>query len=198
MEGLDLDYVVQNFLPPWSDARRLSELYLEQAPWFYGAVTQKQIEEEMLPTWYPEASRLNLTGGSVPKPLASGSGPGIDPGSGAGGAHELALLFIVFAFGALTDISLPPLPDNPEAQRYYQLTCTALALEPVLDRPPLISTVQTLSLMGIYQGLLGDKNLEGTWTIFGMATKLAQSVSTTTVVIFLFCQLLTGSDFHRP
>lgn len=161
-------------MPPWEDAWRLSELYLEQAPWFYGAVTKRQVLEEMLPTWYPDAARLN----PAVKPTGSGSGPGIDPENGQGGAHELALLFIVFAFGALTDISLPPLPENPDAERYYQLTCTALALEPVLDRPPLVSTVQTLSLMAIYQGLLGEHNLESTWTIFGMATKLAQSVST--------------------
>jgi hypothetical protein len=184
MEGLDLDYVVQNFLPPWENAWHLSELYLEQAPWFYGAVTKRQVVEEMLPTWYPEAARLNPPGATIPKPSTSGSGPGIEPENGPGGAHELALLFIVFAFGALTDISLPPLPDNPEAERYYGLTCTALALEPVMDRPPLVSTVQTLSLMAIYQGLLGEHNLESTWTIFGMATKLAQSVSTAGVVVF--------------
>jgi hypothetical protein len=174
---LDIDFVVQNFLPPWEDAWHLSELYLEQAPWFYGPVTKKQVHEEMLPTWYSEAAGLNPAGTSVYKPSAPGVGPGIDPESSPRSAHELALLFIVFAFGALTDISLPPLPDNPEAERYYQLTCTALALEPVLDRPPLVSTVQTLSLMAIYQGLLGENNLENTWTIFGMATKLAQSVS---------------------
>lgn len=183
-EGLDLDYIVQNFLPPWEDAWRLSELYLEQAPWFYGPVAKKQVLEEMLPMWYPEAARLKPLDGSVPKPSASTSGPGIDP-NGPGGAHELALLFIVFSFGALIDVSLPPLPDNPEAERYYQLTCTALALEPVLDRPPLVSTVQTLSLMAIYQGLLGEHNLESTWTIFGMATKLSQSVSIAKLLLFL-------------
>jgi hypothetical protein len=66
-------------------------------------------------------------------------------------AHTNSHFFlIVFAYGALIDISLPPLPDNPEAEQYYQLTCMALALEPVLDQPPLVSTVQTLSLMAIY------------------------------------------------
>jgi hypothetical protein len=135
----------------------------------------------MLPTWYPEAARPYPSGVPVPIPSGPGSGPGIE--NGPGSAHELALLFIVFAFGAMIDISLPPLPDNPDAERYYQLTCMALALEPVLDRPPLVSTVQTLSLMAIYQGLLGEHNLENTWTIFGMATKLAQSVSLTHVIL---------------
>lgn len=174
-QHIDLNYVVQNFLPSWEDTWHLIQLYLEQAPWFYIPVTRRQVMEEMLPTWYPaEATRLNHSGFSIPQPSMSGSGPGIE--NGPGSAHELALLFICLAFGALTDISLPPLPDNPEAERYYQLTCTALALEPVLDRPPLVSTVQTLSLMAIYQGLLGEHNLESTWTIFGMATKLAQSL----------------------
>ena len=137
--------------------------------------------------WYPEAARLLPSSGSVPKPSTSSSDPGIDPKNGPRGAHELALLFIVFAYGALIDISLPPLPDNPEAERYYQLTCMALALEPVLDRPPLVSTVQTLSLMAIYQGLLGEHNLESTWTIFGMATKLAQSVSYNDLCYYSIC-----------
>ena len=64
---------------------------------------------------------------------------------------SLALLFVVFCFGALTDPNLPPAPLNKEATTYYELTRAALNLEPVLDRAPSVATVQTLSLMGIYQ-----------------------------------------------
>ena len=50
-------------------------------------------------------------------------------------------------------------------------------LEPVLDRPPSVATVQTLSLMGIYQGLVADENsIENTWSLMGLSCKLAQSV----------------------
>ncbi|TFK67651.1 hypothetical protein BDN72DRAFT_90025 [Pluteus cervinus] len=160
--GIDMDYMVQGFLPSWSEAWRLCELYLEQAPWFFGAVARRQLHEEVLPIWYDEA----------PRP----SGPS-SVNSSKKGAHELALLFAIFCFGALTDVALPPAPGNVEAERYYQLTKAALGIEPVLERPPSVSTVQALSLMAIYEGLAGGENsIEGTWALMGLATKLAQSV----------------------
>ena len=58
---------------------------------------------------------------------------------------------MVFCFGALTDPILPPAPYNVEAEQYFQLTRAAMNVEPVIDRPPSVVTVQTLSLMGIYQ-----------------------------------------------
>jgi hypothetical protein len=174
--GVDIDTLAESFLPPWRDAWRLCDLYLEQAPWFFGAVTKRQLHEELLPMWYPEAQQHSgaPSASSTPK-----SSP--DPNSssvGKGGAHDLALMFVIFCFGALTDMALPPPPDNADAEQYYQLTRAALTLEPVLDRPPSMSTVQTLSLMAIYQGLCsGENSIESTWSLFGMATRLSQSVS---------------------
>ena len=72
-------------------------------------------------------------------------------GKKAYSAHDLALIFVVFCFGALTDPILPPAPYNVEAEQYFQLTRAAMNVEPVLDRPPSVVTVQTLSLMAIYQ-----------------------------------------------
>jgi hypothetical protein len=120
----------------------------------------------MLPSWYSEAP-THIPGISPPsQPQAKGT------------AHELALLFVIFCFGSLTDMALPPAPDNPEAEHYYQLTKAALGLEPVLERPPSVATVQALSLMGIYEGLCsGENSIESTWALMGLATKLAQSVS---------------------
>ena len=95
-----------------------------------------------------------------------------------GGAHDLALLFVIFCFGALTDMELPAAPDNVEAEQFYQLTKASLTLEPILERPPSVATVQTLSLMAIYEGLCsGENSIESTWTLMGLATKLAQSVA---------------------
>ncbi|KAF9463262.1 fungal-specific transcription factor domain-containing protein [Collybia nuda] len=172
--GITLDQIVRSFLPSWHEAWRLCELYLEQAPWFFGAVTKRQLHEEMLPLWYNEA----------PKPLASSASPPettVNPVNHGppikGGAHELALLFVIFCFGALTDMALPPAPDNQEAEQYYQLTKAALTLEPVLERPPSVATVQTLSLMAIYEGLCsGENSIESTWALMGIATKLSQSI----------------------
>ncbi|KAG9313765.1 hypothetical protein JVU11DRAFT_6124 [Chiua virens] len=175
-DAVDLNYLVQNHLPPWHRARQLCELYLSQAPWFFGAVTKKQLLEECLPLWYSEASDL-LPPGSV-APSVHGSPLGGSAESQAKTSHELALLFVIFCFGALTDNSLPPAPDNEEANMYCHLARAALNLEPVLDRPPSVTTIQTLALLAIYQGLVsGENSIECTWGIFGLATKLAQSVT---------------------
>ncbi|KAG2098886.1 hypothetical protein BD769DRAFT_1368676 [Suillus cothurnatus] len=170
-DEVDLNYLIQNYLPPWHRARHLSELYLQQAPWFFGAVTKRQLMEENLPLWYAEASDLVYLG-SVASPVTSGND------ALSKGPHELALMFVIFCFGALTDYRLPPAPDNEEADMYFKLTRAALNLEPVLDRPPSVATIQTLALLAIYQGLCsGENSIESTWGIFGLATKLAQSVN---------------------
>jgi hypothetical protein len=47
-----------------------------------------------------------------------------------GNSHDLALLFIIFCFGSLTDVDLPSPPDNIPAERYYQITKVSLMLDP--------------------------------------------------------------------
>lgn len=184
-DAVDLDYLIQNHLPPWQRARQLCELYLSQAPWFFGAVTKRQLLEECLPVWYSEASDLLLPGSMAPSTQPNPSGGSTQPQGKT--SHELALLFVIFCFGALTDNSLPPAPDNEEANMYCYLTRAALNLEPVLDRPPSVTTIQTLALLAIYQGLVsGENSIECTWGIFGLATKLAQSVG----------DFLLGSSAH--
>ncbi|KAI0340282.1 hypothetical protein BDW22DRAFT_1360218 [Trametopsis cervina] len=182
MQGL-IDY-----LPEWPRAEALAKLYLEQAPWFFGAIRQRQLLEELLPVFYVEA-RMNAPPAAESPPSQGGS-PGefgvpvsafasaaARSANTTGTAHELALLFVVFCFGALTDPQLMPAPYNKEASTYYELTRASLNLEPVLDRPPSVATVQTLSLMGIYQGLVaGENSIESTWALMGLSCKLAQSI----------------------
>ncbi|KAF5348854.1 hypothetical protein D9756_009706 [Leucocoprinus leucothites] len=236
--AVDMDYLLVNFLPKWEEAWRLSQLYLEQAPWFFGAVTKRQIVEEMLPMWYFEARGLAAGAGggttNVGSPpngqgqvpltpvspvdsmhqgqgqgqmdgqVANAASPGsyssassssstathpIGPSSSASSqqpsstkhqtrtAHDLALLFMIFCFGALTDINLPPAPENTVSEEFFQLTKAALVLEPVLERAPSVSTVQTLSLIAIYEGICSrDGSVERTWGVWGVAVKLAQSI----------------------
>ena len=216
-QTFDIDFLVDRYLPAWEEALKLSNLYLEQAPWFFGAVTRRQLFDELLPMWYSEAPKPSITPSVLPvdslsgrqepyvgRPglgvgtisaasppstnpmppsdigMADGTSPSdsINGGKHLGGAHDLALLFIIFCYGALTDISMPAAPDNTLAEQYYDLSKVALSLEGVLDRPPSVATVQTLSLMGIYEGLRSRENsIENTWALMGMATKLAQSVS---------------------
>ncbi|KAJ6588531.1 fungal-specific transcription factor domain-containing protein [Mycena capillaripes] len=175
--GIDLDSLIGK-LPPYAEARRLCELYLDQAPWFFGAVTRDQVTDEILPLWFPdEAPRQALRDASPPP---------------AGSAHDLALLYVIFCFGALGDTALPfPASQNARASEdlqanssgprdsefYYRLTKAALTLEPVLEGPPSVATVQALALMAIYEGLCaGENSIESTWAIFGLSTKLAQSI----------------------
>jgi hypothetical protein len=185
---VDLDYLIQNHLPPWQRALHLCELYLSQAPWFFGAVTKKQLLEECLPLWYSEASDL-LPPGSVAPPIQENPSGGSTQPQGKT-SHDLALLFVIFCFGALTDNSLPAAPDNEEANMYCYLTRAALNLEPVLDRPPSVATVQTIALLAIYQGMTsGENSIECTWGTFGLATKLAQSVGISVLFkIFFSCE----------
>jgi len=58
----------------------------------------------------------------------------------------------------------------------------------LLDRPPSVATVQTLSLMAVYEGICSHENsIETTWTLMGLASKLAQSVSLRPFLFFLLC-----------
>lgn len=47
-----------------------------------------------------------------------------------GNSHDLALLFMIFCFGSLTDVNLPSPPDNIPAEKFYQLTKVSLTLDP--------------------------------------------------------------------
>ncbi|KAH6891768.1 hypothetical protein BKA70DRAFT_1326074 [Coprinopsis sp. MPI-PUGE-AT-0042] len=125
------------YRPGIDEAVRLYQLYLEQAPWFFGAVTRRQLEEEVLPLWQRHTT--------------------------------LALLFIIFCFGSMTDMAMPPAPNNPEADQLLRATH--------LDATTRRVDGQALALMGILRGHLGKENsIETTWVLFGLATKLAQSV----------------------
>lgn len=243
-------------------------LYLEQAPWFFGAVGRRQVEEEILPLFYKEAKEgvkgtSNLEGdegagsaggagaglgssdgveSSAPSSISTSSiiQPSPPPNlrsasssSSATGAqskyqdtlpssHDLALLFTLFTFGALTDSSLLPAPHNAEASIYASLARAALNLEPVLERPPSVGTVQVISLLAIYhvsacpsfplrtssltaffgtfgmKGLLAnDNSIECTWALMGLASKLAQSVSVCSHILDL-SRSLGGNMCWRP
>ncbi|KAI0251590.1 fungal-specific transcription factor domain-containing protein, partial [Lactifluus subvellereus] len=151
-------YVLEAYLPPWPRASQLCTFYLEQAPWFFGAVKARQLHEELLPLYYLEARPRGV------------------PPSFASTTHDLALLFVIFCLGAVTDDALPPPPGNADADRFYALARAALALAQPLDRPPTVSTVQAFSLMAIYQGLVANQDsIESTWALMGLATKLAQN-----------------------
>jgi len=115
----DMQELIEAHLPPWPRAAQLCDLYLEQAPWFFGAVTRRQLREEILPLFYDEAAE-GATSGALSSSAAAFA-LGREAGGSSGSSHDLALLFVIFCFGALTDVDIPPAPHNPEAERYFQL-----------------------------------------------------------------------------
>jgi hypothetical protein len=103
----------------------------------------------MLPLWYTEAAALasspsqqqkqaSSSPGATSPPSNASSSPSINTSSGqsklshprTGNSHDLALLFLIFCFGSLTDTNLPSPPDNIPAERFYQLTKVSLCLDP--------------------------------------------------------------------
>ena len=51
-----LQTMIENHLPTWPRAQELSGWYLEQARWYFGPVSSRQLHEELLPMFYPEAA----------------------------------------------------------------------------------------------------------------------------------------------
>lgn len=87
----------------------------------------------MLPLWYEEAAAAASSASTPPAGGLQTTSTATANGKSqhrVGTSHDLALLFIVFCFGALTDINLPPPPDNLPADKFYQLTKVSLTLDP--------------------------------------------------------------------
>ncbi|KAJ3725495.1 fungal-specific transcription factor domain-containing protein, partial [Lentinula raphanica] len=145
-------------------------------------------------------------------------------GADYSGPHDLALLFIVFALAALVepypstsssssaDGSSPnsnpstgpasrPSP-NSLGEHYYQLAQASLSLQPVLEKPSIV-TIQCLHVMSIYNAMSGEgtanpasdtsndtgastgeskktgqseTSMEMTWSLITMAAHLSQTI----------------------
>ncbi|KAJ7848323.1 fungal-specific transcription factor domain-containing protein [Mycena leptocephala] len=108
------------------------------------------------------------------------------------GPHDFALLFMVFAVGALV---LPGAEEGgsgsgsgqAEAEHLHQIARAALALQSVLEKPSLV-TIQALHLLSIYTGMAagpgpskgGEEepgtSMEMTWSLIALAANLSQTI----------------------
>lgn len=155
--------IVESHLPTWERACHLSEVYIEHASWLFRGVSKEQLLLEMLPSIY----RRPLPDGAVVK-------------DDYNGAHDYALLYLIFAIGALLDLNQEPY--NSEGEHYHQLARAALCLQPVLEKPSSV-TIQALHLLSIYTGFAGsdlpgaEMSLETSWSLISLATQLSHSVS---------------------
>jgi hypothetical protein len=106
-------------------------------------------------------------------------------------AHNLAVLFLVFALGSLLNLDAPP--HSPQAMQFYQLGRASLALESVLEEHSiagiqalvsaaylftfmsklLILCVKLLMCHFMFLSEMGSPR----WVLMGIVVKLAHSVS---------------------
>ena len=91
----DVRRLIESHLPPWERAAHLAESYLTNAAWLFQGVTREQLLDEMLPTIYNRPPTHDIA--DEDRPYQDYSGP-----------HDLALLFLIFAVGALVDLSQEP------------------------------------------------------------------------------------------
>ncbi|KIK95062.1 hypothetical protein PAXRUDRAFT_827363 [Paxillus rubicundulus Ve08.2h10] len=151
--------IENRYMPNWERASYLTETYCEQAAWIFRGVSREQIMEELLPRYYSKGS-LKATDGTKH-------------------THDLALLFLIFAMGALVD--LKQLSGNSEAEHYHQIARAAIYLQPVLEKPS-VETIQALQLLGLYNAMSGnelnseDASMETTWSLIIMAAHLSQTM----------------------
>jgi hypothetical protein len=139
----------------------MAESYMENAAWVFRSVTRHQLINEMLPSIY---------GKGLAYPSDDYNGP-----------HDLALLFSIFALGSVLDVSLSNQIAESEGEHFNQLALAALCLQPVLEKPSLV-TIQTLHVASIYHAMLGNEasggesSMEFTWSLVNLAAHLAQTV----------------------
>ena len=122
----------------------------------FRGVTREQLIDDMLPVIY----KMQVA----------------HPGEDYSGPHDLALLFIVLAIGALVGKD----PAHVLGGHFYQISRAAIALQPVLEKPSVV-TIQTLYLMSVYNGMSGndmksDTTMEMTWSLVTLASNLSQTV----------------------
>ena len=140
-------------LPPYDRALSLCKVVPENMSWMFQIGSSRYLTTELIPSIY----------GSM-------SGKKLDYG-----AHDLALLLITMAIGALVDVNQPPY--NAEALRYYIMARSAAGLEPIMERGSL-ATVRFLHLLSIYNGLCGkESSLPNTYALLNIAGIMAQRVS---------------------
>ncbi|KAF9493817.1 hypothetical protein BDN71DRAFT_1590785 [Pleurotus eryngii] len=162
----DVRILIEEKLPTWTRAISLCNTYFEQAGWLFHGVTKEQVYEDMLPAIYRQKSATS-------SPSSSFSYPGSEEYTGP---HDLALLFIMLAVGALVESD----PKAEEAEHLHQISMAALGLQSVLEKPSIV-TVQALHLMSIYNAMSGsdltsDTSMEMTWSLIYLAAHLSQSI----------------------
>ncbi|KAF9060968.1 fungal-specific transcription factor domain-containing protein [Rhodocollybia butyracea] len=237
--------LIESYLPPYERACEIVNTYFEQVAWLFRGVSREQLEEEMLNAIYSRKHArdrgenvktddhhsgdhfVKLTQKDGPEDLANEDEIVLQSSRSGGdykGPHDVALLFMIFAVGALVE----PFPSNtsdspltnpspcgssphsnsgatasrpsPNAlgEHYHQLAQAALSLQPVLEKPSIV-TIQCLHVMSIFNAMSGEgtanpssavesdsstesrtgqseTSMEMTWSLITMAAHLSQTI----------------------
>ncbi|KAF7313707.1 Zn(2)-C6 fungal-type domain-containing protein [Mycena chlorophos] len=150
-----------DYLPEQPRAWALCETYMEQCSWQFRPISREEMIDEFLTPIYKSArDRKNWQGeNDFPHTISP---------------HRLSVLFLMFALGALVDLTLEP--HNVESDQYYHASRAALALRSVFDSPEM-ATVQSVLLMSSYHNMGGRRyTLESSWSLMCLGSKLAQSL----------------------
>jgi hypothetical protein len=160
--------LIQNYLPPYNVAVSICETYLSNAAWLFRGVQREQLMDEMLPIIY----QLR------PNPAANMPNSNDDDYSSP---HALSLFFSILSVGRIVDLDLATAAAEAEGEHYNQLAVAALCLQPVLERPSLI-TIQALHVASIYNAMSGsevsggESTMETTWSLIALAAHIAHTV----------------------
>ncbi|KAJ6496313.1 fungal-specific transcription factor domain-containing protein [Mycena sanguinolenta] len=95
-----------------------------------------------------------------------------DEGQGSATAHQMAVLFLIFALAALVDLDLPAY--NNEADQYLNLASAAMSVKSVFEDST-VETVQALTLLACYLGH-GGPRMNGAWTMISLASQISKKL----------------------
>ncbi|TRM68025.1 fungal-specific transcription factor domain-containing protein [Schizophyllum amplum] len=170
--------LVMTYLPPIRDALTLIDAYFDGVNGLMRATPWAQVKCDMLPRLYPDYT-------PPAPPLADEDHLDDDRyGKDCTGPHALALLFMVFAVGAL--VRGADAGGAELAVHYSQLAHAALQLRHLMETPS-IFTIQALHLMSLYcsltsQGVVGahdesaETTMEMSWSLLTFACHLSQTI----------------------
>ncbi|KAF7979218.1 hypothetical protein HWV62_43168 [Athelia sp. TMB] len=141
-----------DLLPSSMRASSLCETYLENFSWNCQLVTRPELFADFLaPIYKAKKDREVSTGQAINQ---------ISP-------HKLAFLFLIFAQGALTDLTLPAY--NDEAKTYHHYACAALALRSLINAPT-VETIQAMVLMAHYRSGADERySRDSIWALVAMS-----------------------------
>lgn len=164
--------LIESFLPAWDRALYLCETYLENAGWIFRSISRQQMMDKMLPTIYRKSPLAPTDQTQTPSEAA--------PEQTQFSPHDLAVVLMVFAVGALVDLSQEPY--NEESKHFYVLSKSAMTLQSIFEQPKL-TTIQALHLMSIFNAMNQSESgetgtsMEKSWLFNRWSIGLAEIVS---------------------